>query len=361
MKTETLTRAPREFQGMNLHPSAFILPPLSGDMKGVDDAMPIGANLRGQLRHNEPMARHVSWRAGGIADCAYSPVDLADLRGFLRTLPADDPVYFVGLGSNLLVRDGGLRGSVVFTHRALRQLRLDAADNEIYAEAGVASPKVARFAALHRLVGAEFLAGIPGTVGGALAMNAGCYGGETWDIVARVHTIDRAGQLHERTPAQYKIAYRTVHLKAEGGRRKAGEIHPSSLILHPSEEWFVAATFRLASGSGEESRGRIKELLERRIAGQPLDQPNAGSVFRNPKGDHAARLIEACGLKGRVIGGAMISPKHANFIVNLGGAQAADIEALIELAQSAVKERFGIKLEREVKIIGEAIGERREA
>ncbi len=299
------------------------------------------------------MARHVSWRAGGIADRAYSPVDFTDLRAFLCGLPADEPVYFVGLGSNLLVRDGGLRGTVVFTHWALRELRLEARGREIYAEAGVASPKVARFAALHELVGAEFFAGIPGTVGGALAMNAGCYGGETWNIVARVYTIDRAGQLHERTPAQYQIAYRTVVLKAECGRRRAAEIHPSSLILHPSEEWFVAATFRLVPGEGAVSRRKIRELLTRRIASQPLNQPNAGSVFRNPQGDYAARLIEACGLKGHVIGGAAISPKHANFIVNLGGARAADIEALIELAQSSVKERFGIELEREVKIIGE--------
>lgn len=354
MRTETPMRAARELHVRNLHPSAPMHPPLAADIKRVDDAMPLGRELRGQLRKNESMARHVSWRAGGVADRAYVPADLADLQAFLRGLPAAEPVYVVGLGSNLLVRDGGLHGTVVLTHRALKQLRVETRGGELYAEAGVSSPKVARLAAFHDLAGAEFLAGIPGTVGGALAMNAGCYGGETWNIVARVRTINRAGQFQERTPAHYHIDYRTVVLKAEGERRRAEEIHPSSFIRHPSEEWFVAATFQLWRGSGDESRRKIKELLERRIATQPLNQPNAGSVFRNPKGDYAARLIEACGLKGRAIGGAVISPKHANFIVNQDHARAADIEALIALARRAVHEKFGIELECEVRIIGEA-------
>jgi UDP-N-acetylmuramate dehydrogenase len=254
-----------------------------------------------------------------------------------------------GLGSNLLVRDGGLRGTVIFTHRALREIRLDhlgALGGGVYAEAGVACPKVARYAALNELAGAEFLAGIPGTVGGALAMNAGCYGGETWDIVAHVLTVDRTGKKRARTREDYEIEYRRVQLKAEGGGQKAEG-------PNPAEEWFVAASFRLKRGSGAESRSKITELLKRRIATQPLSEPNAGSVFRNPKGDYAARLIEACGLKGRVIGDAMISDKHANFIVNRGGARAADIEALILLAEQSVKEKFGVTLEREVQIIGE--------
>ena len=297
--------------------------------------------LRGELRQREPMARHVSWRAGGVVERAYFPADLADLREFLRQQPAAEPVYFVGLGSNLLVRDAGLRGTVIFAHGALKQLRACADGGEVYAEAGVASPRVARFAARHDLTGAEFLAGIPGTVGGALAMNAGCYGSETWDIVARVHTMDRTGEERVRTPHDYEIAYRHVRLKPD-------------VEAHPSEEWFVAATFDLQPGSGKESINKIKELLSKRIASQPLSQPNAGSVFRNPPGKYAAQLIEACGLKGHAIGGALISPKHANFIVNSGKARAADIEALIELAQSAVKKKFGIELEREVRIIGEA-------
>ncbi len=319
----------------------------------------VTAGLRGEQRSREPMSRHTSWRVGGAAERAYFPADLDDLCAFLRALPAGEPVHVTGLGSNLLVRDGGLRGTVVFTHWALRGIRMEAARQDavgmIYAEAGVASPKVARFAALHDLAGAEFLAGIPGTVGGALAMNAGCYGGETWDIVASVTTVDRGGALRQRAREDYETAYRHVQLKSKVESRKSEVFpHPSSLIPHPSEEWFVAATFRLRSGPGAESRGKITELLKRRIATQPLGEPNAGSVFRNPPGDYAARLIEGCGLKGRVIGGAQISARHANFIVNLGRARAADIEALIGLAERSVKEKYGIALAREVRIVGDA-------
>ena len=302
--------------------------------------------LRGALREREPMARHVSWRAGGAVERAYTPADLADLAVFLRTLPAGEAVHFVGLGSNLLVRDGGLRGTVILTHRALRGIRVERG-GVLDAEAGVASPKVARFAATHDLAGAEFLAGVPGTLGGALAMNAGCFGGETWNVVATVTTIDRAGATRTRTREDYEIGYRHVRLKA-------GNPHPSSLIPHPSDEWFVAARLRLAPGDRKELMNKIKQLIIKRLSTQPLDEPNAGSVFRNPEGDHAARLIEACGLKGRAIGAARISDKHANFIVNPGGARAADIEALIELAERSVKEKFGVALEREVRIVGEA-------
>lgn len=312
------------------------------------------ALLRGALRLNEPMSRHVSWRAGGAVDRAYAPQDLADLCTFLRSVRPEEPIYFVGLGSNLLVRDGGLRGTVVFTHWALRDIALARTTNEggeIEAGAGVASPKVARFAAMHDLVGAEFLAGIPGTVGGALAMNAGCYGSETWDVVRKVTTIDRAGNLHERTPGHYRIAYRTVKSRyqplavgsgAEGLKRIGGP-----------NEWFVSAVIALRRGAGADSRRKVKELLARRIATQPLGEPNAGSVFRNPPGTYAAKLIEDCGLKGHRIGGAVISTKHANFIVNAGTASASDIEALIELAREEVRNKFGIELEPEVRIVGE--------
>ncbi len=323
-------------------------------MNMAEIRQPAATALRGELRWREPMADHTSWRAGGVADRTYSPADLADLAAFLRTLPGEEPVYLVGLGSNLLVRDGGLRGTVIFTHRALGGIRLERADaggGVIHAEAGVASPKVARYAALHGLAGAEFLAGIPGTVGGALAMNAGCFGGETWSIVEQVTTVDRSGALHERTPAHYRIEYRTVRRRCH----QIPNVPPAARRAKSAdfEEWFVAARFRLARGVTAESRARIKDLLERRIATQPLEQPNAGSVFRNPRGDYAARLIEACGLKGRTQGGAMISDKHANFIVNAGGARAADIEALIELAERAVRKKFGVVLEREVRIVGE--------
>lgn len=307
--------------------------------------------LRGELRSDEPMARHVSWRAGGRVRRAYTPADLEDMALFLRGLPDGEPVFVVGLGSNLLVRDGGLDGTVIFTHWALRGVRVtrsDQAGGEIWAQAGVACPKVARTAALNDLAGAEFLAGIPGTIGGALAMNAGCYGGETWDLVAQVETLDRAGALHVRTPQHYTIGYRSVERRCHQLSGVPGDNAHGS-----GEEWFVAATFRMRHGDGGQSRARIKTLLAQRIAAQPLGMPNAGSVFRNPPGDHAARLIESCGLKGSCIGGASISAKHSNFIVNNGSASAADIEALIELAQHAVQQRFGVHLEREVRVVGE--------
>ncbi|MBM3372888.1 MAG: UDP-N-acetylmuramate dehydrogenase [Betaproteobacteria bacterium] len=307
--------------------------------------------LRGELRRDEPMARHVSWRAGGRVRQAYMPADLEDLALFLRGLPGNEAVYLVGLGSNLLVRDGGLDATVVFTHRALREAAVvtDAAGGEIRAAAGVACPKLARMAAVNALAGAEFLAGIPGTLGGALAMNAGCYGGETWNLVQSVRTIDRAGVLRDRTPGHYTIGYRSVVRRCREFPCVPGEDGRGG-----REEWFVGATLRLARGDSAQSRATIQSLLARRIASQPLGQPNAGSVFRNPPGDHAARLIEAAGLKGYRIGGAAISAKHANFIVNEGGATAADIEALIALAQQTVCSRFGIELEREVRVIGEA-------
>jgi UDP-N-acetylmuramate dehydrogenase len=295
------------------------------------------AVLRGSLRLNEPMARHVTWRAGGAAARAYSPADTADLSAFLRTLPAAEPVQFVGLGSNLLVRDGGYRGTVVLLHDTRASVRVEGA--LLYADAGVAAPKVARFAGTHALEGAEFLAGIPGTVGGALAMNAGCYGCETWDIVAKARTISRGGELRERSRDEFDVGYR--HVALPGAR--LGE-----------DEWFVGGWFALRPGDGERSRARIKHLLGRRIATQPLGLPNAGSVFRNPPGDHAARLIEACGLKGYALGGARISEKHANFIVNPEGrARAADIEALIEHARSEVSKHCRVDLVPEVRIIGE--------
>jgi UDP-N-acetylmuramate dehydrogenase len=296
------------------------------------------SGLRGELRRNESMRRHVSWRAGGIADCTYAPADLDDLSVFLGRLPEQEPILFVGLGSNLLVRDGGFRGTVIFTHRVLARFFLEesAGYAEIYAEAGVASPKVARIAAVHNLEGAEFLAGIPGTVGGALAMNAGCYGSETWEVVARVRTIDRAGRLQIREPHEYTVGYRSV------------------LPVQARDEFFVAAWFRFARGDGDQARQKIKTLLSRRIATQPLSEPNAGSVFRNPPSDHAARLIEASGLKGRQIGGAEVSTVHANFIVNKGGATARDIEDLIVLVQETVRREADVVLEREVQIVGEA-------
>lgn len=280
------------------------------------------------------MAKHVSWRAGGHAARAYVPKDLEDLAAFLQALQRDEAVLFVGLGSNLLVRDGGFKGTVILMHAVLNTVRVE--NERIYAEAGVASPKLARFSAKHNFAGAEFLAGIPGTIGGALAMNAGCYGAETWAAVDEVLTIDRRGELRQRKPLDYEISYRHVALHAA------------------KEEWFVAAWFKFKHGDGAQAQQRIKELLQKRISTQPLNQPNAGSVFRNPPNDHAARLIESCGLKGMRMGGAQVSQKHANFIVNLGDATAANIEDLISKVQDTVRQERGVALEREVRIVGDS-------
>jgi len=316
-----------------------------------EDALPENQPREAVLERDADMSRYTSWRVGGKADRLYRPASREDLCAFLKTLPEDEPVYFMGLGSNLLIRDGGLRGTVIHLHGTLRELRVEERRNArregqgpsrfgvVYAEAGVASPKVARFAASHDLIGLEFLAGIPGTIGGALAMNAGCYGHETWEYVSQVLSVNRRGELFKRTPKEFRVAYR--HVESDLQR----------------EEWFLAAWFVLPRGDGTASREDIKRLLERRMSTQPLNQPNAGSVFRNPPGDFAARLIESCGLKGFRIGDAQVSEKHANFIVNLGAAQAADIETLIETIQSRVAVRTGIQLQREVKVMGEKQGE----
>jgi UDP-N-acetylmuramate dehydrogenase len=295
--------------------------------------------LRGELRLNEPMAKHVSWRAGGPARRFFIPADLEDLSTFLGQLPHEEPLLFVGLGSNLLVREGGWPGTVILMHAASKHPRME--EGMVYAEAGTAAPKVARFSAMNKLGGAEFLTGIPGTVGGALAMNAGCYGGETWDIVERVVTINRRGQLRRRPKEDFELGYRHCELKTD---HSTGD-----------DEWFVSAHFRLPEGDTDESREIMKSLLTRRRASQPLQLPNAGSVFRNPEeGKPAARLIQFCGLKKLEKGGARVSDKHANFIVNPKGAgSAADIEWLILEIQRVVEEKSQTRLVTEVKIVGD--------
>lgn len=291
------------------------------------------AGLRGRLLEDEPMARHTSWRAGGPAERFYIPADIDDLAAFLAGLPVDEPIHWVGLGSNLLVRDRGVRGTVIATGGALSGLSL--LDPErVRAEAGVASAKVARFSVEHGITGAEFLAGIPGTIGGALAMNAGAFGGEFWSLVEAVEVVDRQGRRRTRPATDYRVGYRSV----EG----------------PAREWFLAAVLKLTQGELPNGKMLIKSLLAKRGATQPTQLPNAGSVFKNPPGDHAARLIEAAGLKGACMGAACVSELHANFIVNTGGASAGEIERLIEHVRTTVERRFGVRLEPEVRIIGEA-------
>ena len=292
--------------------------------------------LRGRLSHRVSLAKYTTWRAGGIADSLYLPADRDDLASFLRQLTVFEAVTVLGLGSNTLVRDGGVRGTVVVMHNPGAALAV--MDGLVYADAGAASPKLARFAATHGCVEAEFLAGVPGTVGGALAMNAGCYGGETWRYVVRVEVLTRKGVFVVRTPADYAIGYRSVR-RADGAAL---------------DGIFTGAWFRFPQGDATKARARIKDLLARRIATQPLALPNAGSVFRNPPGDHAARLIESCGLKGLARGGARVSEKHANFIVNPdGAASAADIEGLIVQIKKIVLERTGVDLVPEVRIVGD--------
>jgi len=303
----------------------------------MSDSAQLLQGLRGALRHDEPMAKHVSWRAGGLARTFYQPANVPDLCAFLRTRAPDEPVLFVGLGSNLLVRDGGFDGCVVFTHHALTGIRPEGGNQlrpTFHVGAGVPAPHLARYVAKHGGAGAEWLAGIPGTIGGALAMNAGCYGGETWNHVIAVETIDRNGNLNLRQPVDFDIGYRHVASK------------------HAGEEWFVSGVFVFERGEEAPAMKRMRKLLSQRVASQPINQPNAGSVFRNPPGDFAARLIESCALKGVNIGGAQVSPKHANFIVNTGKASASDIESLMDLVQTTVRLRTGVELVREVRIVG---------
>jgi len=288
--------------------------------------------LRGVLRENEVLSRHTSWRVGGPVAKYYQPADIADLAAFLAQLPDTEPLYWLGLGSNLLVRDGGFKGTVICTSGALNGIEIRD-KQRVYVEAGVACPKVARLTAAESLTGAEFLCGIPGTMGGALAMNAGAFGGETWDVVASVQTVDHKGQLRQRDAGEYQVGYR--HVTGQAG------------------EWFVSCLLQLQQGDSKQSQAQIKNLLARRGASQPTQQANAGSVFRNPPGDYAARLIEACGLKGTCVGGACVSDKHANFIVNTGTACAADIESLISLVQQTVERETGIRLLPEVQVMGD--------
>lgn len=286
--------------------------------------------IKGEIRYDEAMANHTSWRAGGIADRYCMPVDIDDLSLLLKSLPENENLLWMGLGSNTLIRDGGFRGTVIATQGVISQLERRE-NNCIYVGAGVPSAKLARFCARENISGAEFFAGIPGLVGGALAMNAGAFGGETWRHVVSVETIDRQGVIHQRMPEDYKVAYRSVK--------------------GPKDEWFVSALLQFDESSSESIN--IKQLLTKRAEAQPTGTANCGSVFRNPENDYAARLIEECGLKGKRIGGAVVSEKHANFIINDQQATAADIEALIELVQKTVKDQAGVELQTEVKIVGE--------
>lgn len=292
------------------------------------------AALRGRLLLDEPMARYTSWAVGGVADAVYRPADTDDLGQFMALLPSDIAIHWVGLGSNLLVRDAGVRGVVILLKAAMQELELKG--DVVTAGAGVTCARLARQVANWGYADSAFFAGIPGTLGGALAMNAGAHGGETWAQVVEVQVMDRSGSTEWLAPSEWQVGYRSVESVSQ------------------RECWFVAARLQFAKGSAEAGIQAIRELQAHRAATQPIDQRSCGSVFRNPVGDHSARLIEVSGLKGLRMGGAQVSEKHANFIVNADNAKAADIERLINHVRSTVAEQHGVSLHPEVRIIGEA-------
>ncbi len=296
---------------------------------------PMPVQIRGLLHAGEPLSRHTSWRVGGPADRYFEPADRADLVAFVRALPANEPVLWLGLGSNLLVRDGGFRGTVIALHGALDELVRDEA-GQVYAEAGVHCARLAKFAERQQLAGLGYMAGIPGTVGGALAMNAGAWGGETWPTVAEVDVLMRDGSIVPLTPSAFEVGYRTV-------------VPPADFL------GFLAARFKVTADVDGRYAAATRDSLAQRKATQPVGKPSAGSTFRNPPGDHAARLIESCGLKNHRIGGAHVSQQHANFILTEEGACAADVEALIEHVRTTVKLKTGIELHPEVRVVGENV------
>jgi UDP-N-acetylmuramate dehydrogenase len=287
-----------------------------------------------RVRRSEPMSRHTSWHVGGPAEVFFKPRDRGELAAFLRVLDPEVPIHYVGLGSNLLVRDGGLRGVVISTQGALDRLERRS-ETTVFCEAGVPCARLARQCIKWGLGPAEFFAGIPGTLGGALAMNAGAFGGETWKHVTSVETVDRHGAERMRPASDYEVSYRKV----------AGP---------QPQEWFLGALLEFERRPAAHD-GEVKALLERRKASQPIGEWSCGSVFTNPPGDHAARLIETAGLKGHRVGDASVSTKHANFIINHGKARAADIEQLIGHVQQVIASRYGVRLEPEVRILGEKV------
>ena len=294
----------------------------------------VAAAFLPRVRRNEPMSRHTSWRVGGPADIFYTPQNRDELAAFLASVPASVPLLWVGLGSNLLVRDGGIRGVVICTHGAFTRLE-HRAQRRVYCEAGVPCARVTRQCASWGLGQAEFFAGIPGTMGGALAMNAGAYGGETWNFVRSVDVMARSGSCRTRRAAEYQVGYRRVTAPA-------------------NDEWFLAAELEFGPADPE-ATGAVRALAQRRKQTQPLGEWSCGSVFTNPPGDHAARLIESANLKGFRIGGAVVAEKHANFILNEGGASARDLEELIAHVRATVERVHGVSLVPEVRIVGEPL------
>ena len=278
---------------------------------------------------NEPLSRHTSWKVGGLADVFFTPNDRNDLSHFLKS--NDGSITWLGNGTNILVRDGGVKGVVISTKKTFNKIEL-MDKSSCKAEVGVSCFELAMYATKNNLGPAAFFSGIPGSIGGALTMNAGCFGHETWEFIKSVEVIDRHGEIHHLDPKEFSISYRSVSF--------------------PFPLWFLSCEM-IFPNEGVTTMEELKSLRDSRIERQPLSENTCGSVFKNPEGNHAGDLIERSGLKGFRIGGCSISEKHANFIVNDKGATARDIETLINHIQNTVKDRFGIDLDTEVRIIGE--------
>ena len=276
------------------------------------------------LKINEPMSKHCSLRSGGETSEFFQPLDILELSKFLKN--NTKPILMVGLGSNLLVRDKGFDGVTIHT-KNLKELNIS--ENFIESGAGTSLAKLSRFALANFKYGAEFLSAIPGSVGGALAMNAGAFGSEIWQYVVSVKTMSYSGEIKDRKPSDFEITYRST-------------IHKNS------NEFFVSAIFNF---NLKEQNDDVSELLKKRNSTQPIGLPSCGSVFKNPKNHFAAKLIESSGLKGYCIGGACVSEKHANYIINQDNATAQDIENLIAHIQDVIKQQFDIELETEIIII----------
>lgn len=284
------------------------------------------------IRQMEPMSRHTTFRVGGPADVLVTPAggQLAEVVRLCRQ--QEEPYYIIGNGSNLLVGDGGIRGLVIALTGGQDSLCLEG--NKIVAGAGTRLSRTAGFAAEHALSGMEFAAGIPGTIGGAVVMNAGAYGGEMKDIIERVTVLDSRGNEKELGLEELEFGYRSSCITGNG------------YIV-------TKAVLRLVPGDKEAIRARMKELREMRVAKQPLEYPSAGSTFKRPEGYFAGKLIMDAGLRGYQVGGAQVSEKHCGFVVNKGGATAKDIRRLMQDVQKEVEKQFKVTLEPEVKMIGE--------
>ena len=279
---------------------------------------------------NESLSRHTSWKVGGPADVFFIPDNRQDLSQFLSQNKGNS-VTWLGNGTNVLVRDGGIRGVVISTKKSINKITM-AAENSCRVEVGASCMDLALFAEKNEMGPAAFFSGIPGSIGGALTMNAGSFGHETWEFVESVEVIDEVGIIHHLDPKEFKFSYRSVEF--------------------PFPLWFVSCLMKFPE-SETTTKSELKAMRDQRIKTQPLTEDTCGSVFKNPKSDHAGDLIERAGLKGYKIGGCSISTKHANFIVNEGGATSADIEELIKHVQNIVKAKFDVDLETEVRIIGE--------